>query len=129
MSRANFVPYLQLWIPSLLSQVFSVPKMMVKMSFYNKNDTMLSKGVKGRKGTGPWWSVVKTVCFHCRGHRFHPVGELKSHALPATWPRELSALIFVIFPQKFVKCLLCKRPQCQPSCAACSGWNFRGWRK
>lgn len=24
MSRANFVPYLQLWIPSLLSQVFSV---------------------------------------------------------------------------------------------------------
>ena len=30
-------------------------------------------------GVFPGGPVVKTLCFHCRGHRFSLVGELRSH--------------------------------------------------
>ena len=39
--------------------------------------------LKVQHGDHPGCSVVKTPCFHCRGHRFNPwQGNLTSHTLP-----------------------------------------------
>ena len=82
--------------------------MMVKMSFYNKDDTMLSKGVKGRKGTGPWGPVVKTPCFPCRGHRFHPLSRAKIPHASHHMAKRTVCLNFCHFLPK-----VCKMPTVQ----------------